>query len=237
MKFERIKSEILEDAGKALANGVFFITHGFLMSWAAEHRRESDEGLKRYSTETRWNQYQTGKISREKAVNFAAKRLEKSLGKDTDGKLSLLERVENAPDLAFASIFVDWVRSSTWGHNPHAEVRTNAGTYTGTASGCGYDKESAAIANALNQCDSVLKLLFTLKENSLCAGMSDASDTCTGRNNRDVCGYGAGYWAIPKFEGGVGTSCFLEIFKKCGFKVTESHGKTWDSYIIERAQS
>lgn len=127
------------------------------------------------------------------------------------------------------------MRSRTWGNNPHAEARTNAGTFSGTASGCGYDKESTAIAEALNQCDSVLKVLYTLKENGLRAGLSDKSKTAAcGRSNGDICGYGAGYGAIPYFEGGVGSSCFWSILKKCGFSTSCHHGKHSDFYSVEK---
>lgn len=112
---------------------------------------------------------------------------------------------------------------------------TNAGTFTGTASGCGYDKESAAIAEALNQCDSVLQLLYTYKENALAAGESDESKAASyGRSNGSIIGYGAGYGAIPYFEGGAGVSCFWSILKKCGFEVRGHHGTHSDFYTIEK---
>lgn len=218
--FPLIKNEVLQDASKRADDIRFFIQNGFMPTWAAEHRKESDEGLKRYSTEKRWAQYKAGLISREKAVEFASKRALKALDKDTADKLQTLDRVAAAPDLQFISISVEWVKNSYWGLNPHAEARTNTGVYEGRASGCGYDKESAALAEAFNRCDSILKELFTLKENSLNAGISDeCKNTCTGRSNTPVCGYGAGYGAIPYFEGGVGSACFWEIFKKCGFGV------------------
>ena len=161
-------------------------------TWAEEHHRDLDRGLKQYSTARRWEQYKAGEITREKAVELATKRALKEIEKDTAAKLARLDRVAVAPDLTFISISVDWVRSRTWGNNPHAEARTNTGTFSGTASGCGYDKESAAIAEALNQCDSVLKVLYTLKENGLRAGLSDKSKTAAcGRSNGDICGYGA----------------------------------------------
>ena len=112
---------------------------------------------------------------------------------------------------------------------------SNAGTFTGTASGCGYDKESAAVAEALNKCDSVLQLLYTYKENALAAGESDESKTAScGRSNGSIIGYGAGYGAIPYFEGGVGVSCFWSILKKCGFEVRGHHGTHSDFYTIEK---
>ena len=233
-EFSEIKKIVLEDAEQTAENRRFFILNGYMQTWAEEHRVESDRGLKDYSTSLRWNQYKSSYITREKAVNLAIKRALKAIEKDTSAKLARLDRIASAPDLKFISVAVDWVKSRTWGSNPHAEIVTNSGTFRGTASGCGYDKESAAIAEALNQCNSALKPLCVLKENGLKSGFSDKSDTCTGRSNHNICGYGSGYNAIPNFEGGVGSDCFWHIFKKCGFDVREHHTKNSDYYIIEK---
>lgn len=234
VEFTEIKKAVLEDAKKAAEDRRFYIVNGYMATWAEEHRTELDRGLKEYSTSRRWEQYKDGEISREKAVELATKRSDKAIKKDTAAKLARLDRVAAAPDLTFLSISVEWVRNSYWGNNPHAEARTNTGVYDGKASGCGYDKESAAIAEALNQCDSVLKALYTLKENGLRAGLSDRdSGACCGRSNGSICGYGAGYGAIPYFEGGVGVSCFWSIFKKCGFSISCHHGRHSDFYSVE----
>lgn len=234
-EFTEIKKAVKEDAEQTAENRRFFILNGYMPTWAEEHHGDLDRGLKQYSTARRWEQYKAGEITREKAVELATKRALKEIEKDTAAKLARLDRVAAAPDLTFISISVDWVRSRTWGNNPHAEARTNAGTFSGTASGCGYDKESAAIADALNQCDSVLKALYTLKEEGLRAGLSDKSKTAAcGRSNGNICGYGAGYGAIPYFEGGVGASCFWSILKKCGFSTSCHHGKHSDFYSVSK---
>lgn len=235
MNFRNIKKRITEEAEKNTANTAFYIENGYFPTWAEEHRTDSDRGLKANSTETRWKQYQAGTISREKAAELATKRAIKQIKKETAAKLAQLYRVANAPDLAFVSVSVNWVRSRTWGYNPHVEVITNTGTYTGMASGCGYDKESAAIADAFNKCDSILKALYRLKENGLKAGKTDASGrACTGVDNRNICGYGSGYSVLPYFEGGVGASCFWSILKNCGYKTRGHHTKHSDFYSIEK---
>lgn len=234
-EFTEIKKIVIEDSNARKENRAFYILNGYMPTWAEEHRTDSDRGLKEYSTETRWTQYTRGEITREKAVELATKRALKAIEKDTAAELAKLDRVAKAADLTFISISVDWVRSRTWGYNPHAEAHTNTGFYSGTASGCGYDKEPAAIAEALNQCDSVLKALYTLKEKGLRAGKSDRSKTAScGRSNGEICGYGAGYGAIPYFEGGVGSSCFWEILRKCGYKTSGHHGKHSDYYSVEK---
>lgn len=234
-EFAMIEKNVREDHEKRTADTAFYIENGYFPTWAEEHRTDLDRGLKANSTETRWKQYQAGTISREKAVGLATKRAQKEIDKNTAAKLAQLDRVANAPDLTFISVSVEWVRSRTWGHNPHVEVRTNTGAYTGTASGYGYDKESAAIADAFNKCDSILKALYQLKENGLRAGKTDESKTAScGRSNGDICGYGAGYGAIPYFEGGVGASCFWSILKNCGFSIHYHYTKHSNFYSIEK---
>ena len=234
-EFAMLEKRVIEESERKTANTIFYIENGYFPTWSEEHRTDPDRGLKDNSTETRWNQYKAGIISREKTVELATKRAKKKIEKETAATLARLERVANAPDLTSFSVSVDWVRSRTWGHNPQVGVRTNTGTYTGTASGCGYDKESAAIAEAFNKCDSILKALYKLKEDGLRAGKTDASETdCTGVDNRGICGYGSGYSVLPYFEGGVGASCFWSILKDCGYKTSAHHTKHSDFYIIEK---
>lgn len=234
-EYKNIKNEVITDSESRKNNIAFYILNGYMPTWAAEHHGDLDRGLQEYSTATRWEQYKNGRITREKAVEFATARAFREIDKKTAAQLAQLDRVAAAPALSYLSILVDWVRSRTWGYNPHAEAMSNAGTFTGTASGCGYDKESAAVAEALNQCDSVLQLLYTYKENALAAGESDESKTAScGRSNGSIIGYGAGYGAIPYFEGGAGVSCFWSILKKCGFEVRGHHGTHSDFYTIEK---
>lgn len=200
-----------------------------------------DRGLHHFSTVTRWDQYQAGTITREKAIEYALKRMEKELDKETAEKLTRLEAVENAPEISCIRVSVEWKRSRVWGYNPDVEVWTDAGNgcgYThGSASGCGYDKESAAVAEAFDNSDAILKVFFTLKEKALRKGIKDASATaCTHVNNEECVGYGAGYSVLPYFEGGVGVSCFWSILKKAGFECRSEHGKRFDVYRLEKVK-
>lgn len=232
--FTALNQRLIEDADKHLQDAIFYIENGFLPSWAEEHRTNPDRGIEAYITPLRWTQYQDGIITRDKAVGLAQKRAERQLEKDAKKRLARLETVESALDIDYINIYVNWARSATWGYNPHAEVITNKGVYYGSASGWGYDKESAAVAQALNQCNSILKSLYQLKEDGLNNGLTDFDDaSCTGVNNRNICGYGAGYGVLPAFEGGVGMSCFISILEKCGYKlINESHLKKSDCYCF-----
>lgn len=223
-------------AAADLENTKFYILHGFCKTWAPENCQESDEGLRRYSTDLRFNQYKEGTITREQAVGYAIKRQEKKAAADLENKLARLDTIAAAPDITNINIYVDWKKSSVWGYNPHAEVLDNTGRATyGTASGCGYDKLSSAIASAFNANNSILKILCNIKEAALISGKSDrSSDACTGRDNREVCGYGAGYSPIPYFEGGVGASCFWSILSRAGYTTTSHETKKTDTFIITK---
>ena len=124
------------------------------------------------------------------------------------------------------NISINWVRNSTWGYNPHATITTDYGEMTeGRASGCGYDKESAAIAEALNKNNDILKLLYIAKDKKM---------TFKNNNNHDVLGYGSGYGVLPYFEGGVGSGSLMNIFRNLGYKITEYHTKSSDFYTITK---
>lgn len=234
-KYNAIEKEIrayYKEKGESVR---FFIHHGFYETWADEYKVESDEGIRKYSTDYRWKQYQNGKISREKAVEYAVVRTSKKLEKELWVDLERLEAIENAKIPSFISIRTEYVRSRAWGANPHTTVYVQGvGSFEGRASGCGYDKESAAFANAAKGSFALKKILCELKEAALKEGKSDKSKTsCTGIDNREVCGYGAGYYAIPTFEGGVGMTSIISIFRKYGYNVVESYGKRYDSYELE----
>ncbi len=235
--FERLTKAFLEDRETQRQRNEFYIIHGYCESWSKEQQNESDNGLKRYSTARRWEQYQAGEIDRAKACEFAIKRMNKEIEKEISLKLAHLEAVANAPEVHYISVNVEYRRSSTWGYNPAVEVITNgeSGIFTGYASGCGYDKESAAVAEAFNKSLGILKVLYTLKEKALEAGESDESKTaCTGHDNRNCVGYGSGYSVIPYFEGGVGVGCFWSILKKAGFDTACNYGKHENIYKINK---
>lgn len=235
--FERLTKAFLEDKETQRQRNEFFIIHGFYESWSKEHQNESDNGLKTYSTARRWEQYQNGEIDRAKACEFAIKRMNKEIEKEIENKLAHLEAVANAPEVDYITVNVEYKRSSVWGYNPAVTVITNGESevFTGYASGCGYDKESAAVAEAFNKSLGIMKVLYTLKEKALEAGESDESKTaCTGHDNRNCVGYGSGYSVIPYFEGGVGVSCFWSILKKAGFDTVCNYGKHENFYRLNK---
>ncbi len=237
MSYKNIKNELNKDLRQELENNEVYIKLGYFPTWAQEHRTDSERGLKHWSTEYRWQQYQLGEITRDKAIEYAIKRATTQINKKYAGRVAHLDRVATAAPVKYFSVSVEFKRSQTWGYIPHAEVFAGGEVFRGTASGCGYDKESAAVANAFNECDSILKLIYDYKENALARGENDFSETsCTGRTNGNIIGYGAGYGVIPYFEGGVGVGCFWSIFKKCGYEVRCMYGKHENNYMIELSE-
>lgn len=233
--FELLRKEYLQEREEQKNKNRFYIRFGYMENWSDEHKEQNDNGLKRYSTELRWNQYTSGKIDRKKAIEYAIKRMEAQIDKEQAKKLERLNRIAAANDINYINVSVEYKRSSTWGYNPHVEVYADHDIYYGTASGCGYDKESAAVAEAFNQCDAILKILYTIKENALKDGLSDYSKTaCTNVDNRTVCGYGSGYSVLPYFEGGVGVNCFWSILERAGYKTKCFYGKHENNYQIEK---
>lgn len=223
-EYTNIKREIVEDSEREKSKIAFYIENGYCETWDERYFAINDNGIQKYATDTRWHQYQVGIISREEAVKFATARANRRIDKQTQAMLTEADRIATAKIAGGFVIGVDWVKNRTWGWNPHVSISVDSKIYQGHASGCGYDKESAAVADALNSCDSILKLLCDYKEMALAAGASDEDESyCTRRNNRAILGYGTGVQPIPKFEGGVGVRCFWSALKKCGYVLTSDH--------------
>ena len=228
--FELLKKAYVDYKNDEKLKDRFYIINGYYKSWNPENRgNDPDKGLREYSTETRWNQYKNGEITRTKALEYAINRNNKKIDKEITAKMQELDDVAAAPDITFIRVEVNWSRSSVWGYNPHAEVSTDKiwASTTGTASGFGYDKRSAAVAKAFDDHPGIMKILFTLAENAI----------KNGETYRDGIGYGSGYSVIPYFEGGVGVECFWSILKKAGFECRAEGGKTWDIYRLEKVET
>ena len=138
--------------------------------------------------------------------------------KATAERLQKLEEVEAAELPQCINISVEWHRSSVWGYNPSATVAADYRRTYGTASGCGYDKESAAVASALNDNPEVFKIIYKYV------------------NEGGSLPYGARVWAgLPSFDGGCGVNCFRSIFEACGYEWRQvGSGKLFNCYTIER---
>ena len=224
--FERLKEQFLADRATQTEKNRAYIVNGY--------GDNKDNGIRRYATDYVWTEYTAGRMTREKAIERATKRMERQAEKDTAAGLAKLEAAAAADDINHISVNVEYKRNRYWGWNPTATVYGGMWTED-SASGCGYDKESAAVAGAFNANPAILKILYTIKEQGLAEGKtSDSATACTGHDNRDICGYGAGYSVIPYFEGGVGVNCFWSILKKAGFTTDCKYGKHENYYTITK---
>lgn len=131
------------------------------------------------------------------------------------------KRRAEMPDVKRLEIDIEWKNNQTWGMNPSASARweTADGEWLyeermGYASGCGYDKESTVVAAC---CNKILCGMLWRK-----------------RNTKKTVPYGVvfGNW-FPRFEGGVGMSCYRAIAEFLGGKLERvASGKAYDKYIF-----
>lgn len=226
-----------ENKENTIEERLYYIKNGFCSSWAEEHKKHSDNALKDYSTALRWKQYTDKIIDRETAVKLASKRALKEIEKSYNKDIEKIEAVENASEVSEIYINVKWVKNSYWGYNPSVTVDVitvdgKMNTFYGSASGCGYDKETAAVGEALNQSSSVLKIIYNKADKST---PENFNNNKTSLNYRSSIGYGSGYNYLPYFEGGVGISCFQNIFKTCGYNFEcTSYTKHYTSYKVSK---
>lgn len=147
-------------------------------------------------------------------------------GKDIEKIVAVSNEVREIKSM---TITVTYSKSKTWGFCPIAGMSVaytngNHETFEGVrASGCGYDKESAATASVLNQCHSLLKSMYTVKDSNV------------DQSNHQCLGYGSGYGVLPAFEGGVGFNCHRSIMEKLGFDYSHTaNGKSFDVHSFTR---
>lgn len=227
VKFENLRAKVKAQAEKEFLEHKAYIENGGDV-WP-------DAGIERYGTAIRWKQYKDKDITRGQAVSYALKRMAKEVQDRENDLVRKIERVENAGTLISANISVEWKYSRIWNMNPQAtvsytfkvdnigyEANRNEGS---VASGCGYDKMSSTIASALNGCPEILKPLYIL------------ANAHPDKELEKLLGYGSGYGPLPYFEGAVGTNCYYNIFKSCGYTMREvTSGKTYNAFTIVKAE-
>lgn len=203
-QYSELKEKITAHAGKECADFVAKITTAtvgdVLASWY----------LKQYTTPATLAALQelpAGEPIPEEIKNKMQTKRAREAARDATKRFERAHEVEEVEAPAAVSVVVEWHKNRTWGMNP-------------SASGCGYDKQSAAIANAFNQNPEILKILYDHAE----AG--------------EAFPYGVHVWAgLPSFDGGCGVSCFYSIFEACGYTFRQvASGKAFDVYEITRAE-
>ena len=191
---------------------------------AYERACTSDSELRELLTYNQLEKYTSGTLTREMALELARKKAKRQAKKRADRYRERLTAAEgeNLPEDGI--LVIRWVRNSTWGWNPHAKLYVGGETFTGRASGCGYDKASAAMADALNACPAIMRALYAKED-----------ERPEGETRREWLGYGSGYGVLPAFEGGVGVRTLCEVLTTCGLYVdcTQARDKTYYVRITE----
>jgi len=143
-----------------------------------------------------------------KLKNYLIKRLDLNTKTRIKHELSKLNFTNNLEPINQIYITVEWKKSTMWGLNPKAETYINGlGLLTsGSINGCGFDKQSTAVAIILNQIPQILRLMYELKNKNYKT------------RNHDLFGYGSGYNILPKFEEAVGVVCYEKILDRIGYK-------------------
>lgn len=160
-------------------------------------------------------------------VKWSHKYLEKELPEWEKYWTDRLEAADKAGKLIEINISVTWAKSRTWGSNPHAECRfyfedaeygTRSAFSEGRASGCGYDKRSAAVQGAFG---FVVSKKYSHAHSSKDRALARASF------DRFVIEHGEELWKeyaidktpMPHFNiSGKGMSTFTGLFRRIGCK-------------------
>lgn len=220
-----LTAELRKDALDIIANYSKADDRVFLRNWCTAHRLE---------------QLDRDEITAEKARVIAEKRMERAVFKQLREQECKLNRIRNgnAPDSV--GIVVEYNHGTTV--HAYATIGCLAsGCYKqvdGTAGGWGYDKTSAAVAEALNKSSNALKMLLEVKERALRDGATDVSPTAScGRDNHTCIGYGAGYGVLPYFEGGVGMPSLLALFTNHGYTLQVVDGESAVAYLLTKKEA
>ena len=202
--------------------------HGMASDWLTKHLAsipEQESLFRSYLTPRENRQYREGKATMADLLPAVLERVEAKYAREHKGTENRISRACTGPAPETIEVNVQWKRNRTWGMNPHAEVTVRGGGVTeygsGKASGCGYDKESTAVAEALNQCTMFLNVVLT------CARKDEAEGKRT---------YGYYFDASGVFlDGGVGMNTVEAVLERGGLKLTHRlSGKSYDTYIFDR---
>lgn len=214
-QYNELKEKITAHAGKECADFAEKLTT------ATAGDVSTSQYLKQYTTPATLAALQelpAGEPIPEEIKNRMQTKRAREAAREAKKRLDRVHEVEEVEAPAAVSVVVEWHKSQTWGMNPRARVSAERVATYGSASGCGYDKESAAIAGAFNANPEILKIIYDYAE----AG--------------GVFPYGVTVWAgLPSFDGGCGVSCFYSIFEACGYTFRRAAGgKAFDVYEITR---
>lgn len=236
--FPRLRRAVLNEAHERMKKARFMIKHGYGNDYPDAERVESLRGIEYYGGRNLRERVERGEISKSEAIRTATEKEYKETQNTLFRNLKKIEAVaaygfEHPNGINYISILIEWKKSRTWGYNPHAYINIYGNGFfehcDGSASGCGYDKRSSAVGEALNKSKAVLYCLYSAEEKRLAMRKKEGKDT----SRRNILGYGSGYGILPYFEGGVGIESHRAIFQNIGFSWDDgAYSDTVDTYTI-----
>ena len=214
-----------------------------ILKWAVAKLREELKSVQESNAEylnKRGDEYVIGTLGKRDSKKLADGKItvaeirKSMLDKENAGDAAKTEQAIAAITQAFAvelpeyiRVDVNWTKSRTWGNCPQAEVWAGERTSSNVMSGWGYDKESAATADAFNLNPVFARIVAT------CAWLDMKESKATGKNETTY-GYSVNYLGY-RFNGGVGYSCHDRIIRRAGYKLkAEFHPNTSDGYQYVR---
>ena len=158
--------------------------------------------------------------------------IEKESAKKCAETIEKINDILNAADFKKLEIKTDWAKSQTWGANPHAAawcLSADGWENThGSASGCGYDKISAAYNTCLREFKSIYKLFYKT--------LLKKWDGVSSIERDHPLPYGVHMWrgGLALALNGCGLSSVINALEWCGLKVETIGGKSWDYLKAEK---
>lgn len=202
---------------------------------------DNENNCYRLKSSVRWKD--KGHIVLQEDIDMARKYLDESLPNEIEMWKRRLEDADKAGKLVEINIRVEWSRSSMYGYNPHAiaylcyeddKYGTRSAMGEGRVTGCGYDKRSAAVYEAL---------CFNYKRKY----GKDALVTLSAARaslDRFVIEHGEELWSeyaidrtpIPHFSfDGKGIGTFTRLFKMIGCRF--GHDYAVKDYLIDYTEN
>jgi hypothetical protein len=180
-------------------------------------KQETANSESEYLTEFEKSKIKAGRFLVEHYAENIVKRLNKTHKAQEVGRLNAI--FESDKEIKRIVVATDWRRGSMQANQCKAVVTVTYADYqtevfeSERTGGCGYDKESTAIASAFGRINALLKEL-ALKANEAIE---------QGEGYREYIGYGCGYNTLPYFEGGVGFNSQVKILSSLGYKMNHLH--------------
>lgn len=199
--------------------------------YIAKVEQETHNSESEYLTDFEKSKIKAGRFPVEHYAENITKRINKTYIAQEIDRLNAI--FENDREIKRIVVATDWRRGSMQANQCKAEIKVTYADYctevfeSDRTGGCGYDKESTAIAGAFNRIDALLK--------ELALKASGAIEQ--GKEYGEYIGYGCGYSTLPYFEGGVGFGSQAGILNSLGYKMNHVHWtKKTDVYEFVKSE-